>query len=128
MTAMSDYLEAKLLDHVFRAVTYTSPTTLYVALYTVQPTDAGGGTEVTGGSYARQAGTFVAATSGIGKTSNAAVITFTNMPACTVVGTAILDAVTAGNFLMQGALTASRTVVAADNLTIAIGDLALFFA
>ena len=52
MAGFSDYLEDKVLDHVFGGNAYTAPGTLYVALYTVAPTDTGGGTEVTGGSYA----------------------------------------------------------------------------
>ncbi len=47
MAGFSDYLEDKVLDHVFGGNAYTAPATLYVALYTVAPTDTGGGTEVT---------------------------------------------------------------------------------
>ena len=61
MAGFSDYLEDKVLDHVFGGNAYTAPSTLYVALYTVAPSifrfnsgDLGGGTEVSGGSYARQ--------------------------------------------------------------------------
>ena len=52
MAGFSDYLEDKVLDHVFGGNAYTAPSTLYVALYTVAPTDTGGGTEVSGGAYA----------------------------------------------------------------------------
>ena len=58
MAGFSDYLEDKVLDHVFGGNAYTAPGTHYVALYTVAPTDTGGGTEVTGGSYTRQSGAF----------------------------------------------------------------------
>ncbi len=54
MAEFSNYLENKVLDHVLRNTSYTSPTTVYVGLYTSDPTDAGSGTEVSGGSYARQ--------------------------------------------------------------------------
>lgn len=64
MSSFSDYLENKVLDHVYRNVAYTAPTGTYLALYTVAPTDAGGGTEVTGGGYARQAITFGASSGG----------------------------------------------------------------
>ena len=50
----SDYLENKLIDHLFRAGTFAKPTALWVALFTGAPGDAGGGTEVSGGSYARE--------------------------------------------------------------------------
>ena len=56
MSAATDFLEDKILNHVFRNVAYTAPATVYVGLFTTATTDAGGGTEVTGGGYARQAG------------------------------------------------------------------------
>jgi len=52
--SFSDYLETKVLDHVFAGVAYTAPGTHYVALFTAAPSDSGGGTEVSGGAYARQ--------------------------------------------------------------------------
>jgi hypothetical protein len=55
MAGKSEYLENAILDHVLGGPDYTRPGTLYIALYTVAPTDAGGGTEVAGGSYARVA-------------------------------------------------------------------------
>ena len=64
----SNYLENKLIDHSLGTTTFTKPTTVYAALYTVAPSDSSAGTEVTGGSYARQAITFSAASSG--STSN----------------------------------------------------------
>ena len=63
MSGFSDYLEDKVLDHVFGGNAYTAPTTLYVALYTVAPSDTGGGTEVSGGGYARQTSTCLLYTS-----------------------------------------------------------------
>lgn len=51
----SDWLEQQVLNHAFRGVAWTAPTTWYVALFTAAPSDTGGGTEVTGGSYARVA-------------------------------------------------------------------------
>ena len=53
--ALSDYLENKLIDHVFRGTAYTAPGTVYVALFTSACSDSAGGTEVSGGSYARAA-------------------------------------------------------------------------
>ena len=121
MSALSDYLENALLDHALRNVTYTSPATVYVALFTTATTDAGGGTEVTGGSYARQAVTFGAAAAGL--CENSAILTFVNMPAVTVTHCAVLDAATAGNFLFHGPLVAPRTTEAGDTLTFAVGAL-----
>ncbi len=97
------------------------PTTVYVGLYTVVPTDAGGGTQVTGGSYARQTAAFSAAASGT--TSNTANIDFAGMPAATTVAIGVFDALTSGNLLLWGTLTANKTTDAGDTLRIATGDL-----
>lgn len=118
---ISDYLENKLLDHFLGTTTYTKPTTVYVALYTVAPSDAGGGTEVAGGSYSRQVATFSSASSGT--TSNSSNIDFTNMPACTVTAIGIHDNATTGNLLVWGTLTANKSLDAGDTLRIATGDL-----
>jgi hypothetical protein len=121
LAALSDYLENALLNEVLRNVGYTPAATVYLALFTTATTDAGGGTEVTGGSYARQAITFGAASGGM--CSNTGAVSFASMPAATVTHAAIMDASTAGNMLFHGALTASKTVGAGDTLTFAIGDL-----
>lgn len=118
---LSNYLEDKLIDHFLGTTTYTKPSAVYVALYTVAPGDAGGGTEVTGGSYARQTATFTASSGGA--TSNDANIDFTNMPAATVVAIGIHDNVSAGNLLLWGTLTTNKTTDAGDTLRIATGDL-----
>lgn len=115
MAGKSDYLENKLLDHVFGATTYTAPATLYVALYTAAPTDAGGGTEVSGGSYARAAVTNNTtnwpAASG-GAKSNGAAITFPTPTANwgTIVAFGVFDAASAGNLLYWGNVTPNKTV------------------
>jgi len=124
---MSDYLENKLIDHIFRGVSFTAPSQLHVALFTAAPSDSGGGTEVTGGSYARtalaQSTTNWASTGGAttttnpsagtgGATSNNVVITFpsptANWGSCTHFG--LFDASTSGNLLVHGALTTAKTV------------------
>ena len=61
---LSNYLENKILDHFLGTTSYTMPADVYVALYTAAPNDAGGGTEATGGSYARQIATFSSASGG----------------------------------------------------------------
>jgi len=118
---LTNYLENKLLDHFLGTTAYTMPTPVYVALFTAAPGDAGGGTEVTGGSYARQTATFTAASSGA--TSNDSNIDFTGMPAATTVAIALFDASTAGNMLVHGTLTTNKTTDAGDTLRIATGDL-----
>lgn len=124
MSSFSDYLEDAVLDHVFRNTALTSPTTVYLALYTVAPTDAGGGTEVTGAGYARQAITFGAASGGA--MSNTAAVSFTasggNYGDVLAVG--IFDASTVGNLLAWDGIT-TATVNDTDTLTFAIGDIDL---
>lgn len=129
-SAMSDYLENKLVDYVFRGVTFTPATVSYAALFTTTTTDTGGGTEVTGGSYARVAisntgsswyATQATTNSGVsngtgGSISNYSVVTF---PAPTgswgVVGwTALYDAATGGNSIVHGPLTTPKTINGGD--------------
>ena len=128
--SFSDFLELELLDHVFGAAAYTAPATVYIALFTVAPTDAGGGTEVTGGSYARLAVTnnatnFPAAAAGA--KSNGTVFTFVTATANwgTVVAFAIFDAVTLGNMLCWADLTLSKAVNNGDTASFPVGDLDL---
>jgi hypothetical protein len=118
---LSNYLEDKLVDHFLGTTSYSAPANVYVALYTVAPDDTGGGTEVTGGSYARQEGTFSASSGGA--TSNDGNIDFTGMPAATVVAIGVHDALTSGNLLLWGTLAANKTTDAGDTLRIATGDL-----
>lgn len=118
---LSNYLEDKLIDHFLGTTSFTAPAAVYVALYTVAPSDSGGGTQVTGGSYARQLATFTASSGGA--TSNDSNIDFANMPAATVVAVGIFDALTSGNLLLWGTLTTNKTTDAGDTLRIATGDL-----
>lgn len=123
----SDYLENKLLDHQVGKTSYTMPTA-YVALFTAAPSDTGGGTEVTGGSYARKttAGAdWNAAASG--STSNANALTFPTATASwgTVTHWGIYDASSAGNLLRWAALTTSKTIASGDTASFAAGALVL---
>jgi hypothetical protein len=124
---MTDYLEDKLRDHVLRNIAFTSPATVYLALFTTATTDAGGGTEVVGGSYARQAVAFSAGAAGTGAAENTAVESFSNMPAATVTHAALFDASSGGNMLLHAPLTSPKTVGAGDVLTFAAGDLDAVF-
>lgn len=116
MAAISDYLENELLDHALGTGALTAPSGVYLSLHTADPTDAGTGAEVSGGSYARQLCAFGASSSGTA--SNSAVEEFTVMPAATVTHIGIWDAVSTGNLLFHGALTASKTVGAGDTVRI----------
>lgn len=124
MAGKSDYLENKILDHVLRNTAYTSPTTVYMALYTAAPSDTGGGTEVSGNAYARTAITFSAAASGA--ITSSAVVTFpTPTPSGwgTVTHFGIFDASSAGNLLYWDALTVSKTINSGDEVKFPAGDI-----
>lgn len=125
MAGFSDYLEDKVLEHVFGGNAYTAPTTLYIALYTVAPTDTGGGTEVSGGGYARQTGAFTVSGTNPTTASNSAAIEFPTATADqgTVVAVGIFDALTSGNLLAYANLDASKVVDTGDVFRFNAGDL-----
>lgn len=130
MAGKSDYLENAILDHVLGGSDYTRPATVYLALFTAAPTDAGGGTEVTGGSYARKSVTnnstnFPAASSGVKNLHVAQSFTAASASWGTVTHFGIFDASTSGNLLYWGALTASKTVDSGDTVTFAIDALSI---
>lgn len=128
MAEMSNYLENALINGTLRGTSYTAPTTTYLALYTSDPTDADTGTEVTGGSYARQAITFGAPSNGA--STNSAAIEF---PQCTadwgiITYVGIRDAVTSGNLLYHTALDTSKTIASGDIFKITSGNLSVTLA
>jgi len=129
MSAMTDYLEDKLLNHTFRNLAFTPPTTVYLALFTAAPGETGGGTEVSGGDYARQAITF-GAPSPSGTIKNSADITFPTATADwgTITHVAIMDAATAGNMLVYGALTVQKVVGTGDIFRVTTNNLTVTFA
>jgi hypothetical protein len=118
--SISNYLENIILDHILRNQAFTPPSTVYVALHTADPGETGA-SEVTGGSYARQAVTFGAASGGA--VSNTGAINFPAMPAVTVTHASLWDASTAGNCLWTGALAASKVINSGDTPTFPIGDI-----
>ncbi len=116
-------LADKLLDHIFKTTPYTAEDT-YLALFTVTPGDAGGGTEVTGGSYAREEITaWDVAASGASENTNP--VTFTQATGSwgTVVAFAIMSAVTAGNMNIWAAVDASKSVSSGETASWAAGAL-----
>lgn len=119
--AKSYYLDNAVLNAVLLGVAYTSPTGVTVALYTVAPGPGGGGSEVTGGGYARATATFGGPTNGV--LTNNAPITFPQATAAwgTIVAFALFD--NSGNMLWYGNLTASKTINTGDQLTFAVGGL-----
>jgi hypothetical protein len=145
MSQMSDYLENKIIDLVFRGQAYTAPV-VYVGLYTAAPSDSGGGTEVSGNGYARvktavgstQALTdwkssqndSLASTGTGGNTTNTNAINFATPTATwgTVTHFALYDALTSGNELFWGPLTISKTINQSDTVTFPAGTLSVTFA
>lgn len=126
-TAISDYLENKINDHVLGKTTYTAPATLYFALFTAAPSDAGGGTEVTGGSYARVGltnNTTNFPNSSAGSKSTGAAVNFGTATADwgTVTHVGVFDASSAGNLLYWAALTTSKTIGNGDSFVLPAGD------
>jgi hypothetical protein len=128
MAEMSNYLENALINATLRNTSYTSPSVVYLGLYTSDPTDADTGTEVSGGSYARQAITFGAPSNGV--TTNTAAIEFPQATATwgTVGWIGIEDALTGGNLLYHSPLDASKTIQSGDIFKIAIGSLSVTLA
>lgn len=119
--SFTDYLESALVNLVFRNVAWTPPTTIYLALFTTATTEAGAGTEVVGGSYARQPIAFNAPVTA-GLIVSSADEDFNNMPAVTVTHGALMDSLTAGLMLAGGALTAPQTLTAGVTLRFAAGQ------
>ena len=119
MTAMSNYLENALINATLRNTSYTSPSTVYVALFTSDPTDAGSGTECSGSGYARQSATF-----------SAPDVSFPQATGAwgTITHFGIFDASSSGNLLYHGALTASKTIASGDLLKITSTNLTVTLA
>ena len=112
-------IENELLDALVGTSTYSITGATKLRLMTANGDDASAGTEVTGGSYTSQTIAFDAAASGA--IENNASISFTGMPACTVVGIEIYDSAGTAKRLLYGALTTSRTVTAGDTVQFASG-------
>ena len=97
--------------------------TPHLALFTSSPNAGGGGTEVSGGSYARQSVAFGAISSG--SMRNTSAITFTNLPAATITHFAVLSASTAGTMRVYGALNASAAVISGDQVQFPVGSITI---
>jgi len=123
MSALSDYLENEVLDHILGTGAYTAPTNVYVGLSTATFADDNSGTELSGSGYARQSATFSAASGGT--TSNSAAIEFPAATASwgTVSHFGIFDAASSGNLLIHGSFTTAKVVDTGDIVKISTGDL-----
>ena len=141
MSAASNYLEAKLLDHALGTTTFSKPTTVYVALFTngsgttAANLEAGTLTDeisTSGTAYDRQTATFASASSPGGSATTNATITFPTATANwgTVTHLAIVDSATegAGNVLFYGALDSSKVIETGDTFQIQSGNLTVTLA
>ena len=127
MSSFSDYAESVALKFLFTTDAVTRPTEWYVGLFTAAPSDAGGGTEVSGNAYARKTtGTMTVSGTSPTNCTNSAAIEFD--PASggswgTITHLAIFDALTGGNMLGWASLTSTRTINDGDILRIVAGEL-----
>lgn len=123
MSAMSDYLENKVLDHVLGTSAYTFPSQAYLGLSTGSLGDDASGTELSGNNYSRVAINFDAASGGT--TDNSAAVEFAAATGSwgTISHFGIYDASSSGNLLIHGAFSASKTIATGDILRVAAGDM-----
>lgn len=115
-------LETRVLQWALTSGSPTRPSAWYIGLFTAAPGEAGGGTEVSGGSYARQT---VAFTVSGNLATNGAAIEWPTATASwgTITHVAVFDALTSGNMLVYATLAESKTIGTGDVLRIPIGDL-----
>jgi len=130
MAEMSDYLENAMLNLTLNGSAFTAISTPYVSLHTADPTDAGTGTEVSGGSYARQSASFATASGTGGSVSTDADITFPTATADwgTITHIGIWDSASGGQLLYHTALDTSKTITSGDIFKILTGNLTVTLA
>ena len=125
MAEMSDYLEVALLNATLNGTAFTAVNDPYVSLHTADPTDAGTGTEVSGGAYARTTASFATASGTSGLVATDADVTFPTATATwgTVGWIGLWDSASGGNMLYHTALDASKTIDTGDIFKITTGNL-----
>jgi hypothetical protein len=136
MADMTNYLEEEILNHIFRrSAIFGTPTTVFVALHTGDPGEAGTANEISGGAYARQgvdtgSGTNWTdpATGTQGESDNNADITFPQATAAwgTISHVSIWGTASAGDtsdVWLKGSLTTDKAVASGDTFKFASGDL-----
>lgn len=136
MSAASDYLENKLIDHSLGTAAFTAPTTVYLALFNNTSGNASTNLEAgtltdevstAGTAYARQAVAFDASVDG--STGNTSTVTFPTATASfgSVTHVAVMDSNTAGsgNVLYHGAVTTAKTIDSGDTFQVSGGNLTI---
>ena len=120
--SFSNDFETRVLQYIFTTGSVTRPTAWHVALYTAAPNDSGGGTEVSGGAYARQSVTFTVS----GNTAtNSGAVEYPTATASygTVSHVGVFDAASGGNLIAYAALSASKAIDTGDVFRVPAGDL-----
>jgi len=125
MSAMSDYLELKFLDHFTGTASTSAPSAVYLGLATASLQDDGSGTELTGNNYTRKAITFASASSGSIASNSAVEFNSATGSWGDVSHWGIFDASSSGNLLFHGSFTASKTIASGDILKVASGSLTI---
>jgi len=127
MAGFTNYSEDLVLNWMFTANSATRPSAWYVALYTVAPGESGGGTEVSGTSYARQSVAFSVTGTAPTTAANSAAVEFPTAGGSwgTVVAAGIFTASTGGTLLAFADLTTSKTIDTGDVLRFNTGALTI---
>ncbi len=125
MSAKSNYLELKVLDHFLGTASTSAPSNVYLSLHTANPDEDGSGTEVSGSGYSRNVVTFASASSGSTASNSVEEFTASGGAFGTVTHFGIWDASSSGNLLYYGALTASKTIADGDTLRFASGAITI---
>jgi len=123
--SFSNYLENKILDHVFNISSFSAPSNIYIGLSTVDPGESAGTlAEPSGNNYARVQMNSWETSSG-GTTSNSAAVTFPTSAGNwgTISYVCIFDALSGGNMLAYGTMDTNKTVTIGDTIQFAIGDI-----
>ena len=125
MAGLTNYGEDLVLDWLFTTGAATRPTSWYVSLYTVAPTESTGGTEVSGGSYARVSTSFTVSGTAPTTASNTAAVEFAEATGTwgTVVAAGIMDALSGGNLIAYATLTTAKAIDTGDVLRFNAGAL-----
>lgn len=125
MSAISNYLENKLIDSTLRGISFTAPAQVYLGLFTTDPTDAGTGTEVAGAGYARRQITFGAPTDGAAVNNADVLFPVATASWGTIAYIGVYDALTGGNLLYYGSIVTSKTINLDDQLKVSTGDITI---
>lgn len=132
MSAFSNYLENAVMNNILGQASMPSIPNVYFALFTAGPSDAGGGTEVSGTDYARvnvanNTTNFPTISGTDGTKSNGTAITWPTAGGTwgTVTHYGVFSASSGGNLLFHGSLASAKAIGSGDTFSVAAGDFTL---